>query len=127
LLLLLGAKRFVTTLLYSGSLHGWNSIDFHSRCDNKDSTVSLFKIKDGDCIGGFTETELTSDNKDFGDTSAMVFNLSLQRHFPNDRESKIAIGCYKVYGLCFTGGSAHELCAFNQPFNANNNCISKAN
>ncbi len=30
------------TLLYSGSLHGWNAIDFHSRSDNKGPTISLF-------------------------------------------------------------------------------------
>jgi len=47
-------KRFVTILLFSGSLHGWSPDDFHSRCDNKGPTISLFKVKDGDCIGGFT-------------------------------------------------------------------------
>jgi hypothetical protein len=28
--------------------------DFHSRCDKKGPTISLFKVKKGDCIGGFT-------------------------------------------------------------------------
>jgi len=51
---LLGNKRFVTILLFSGSIHGWRAKDFHSRCDKKGSTISLFKVKDGDCIGGFT-------------------------------------------------------------------------
>jgi hypothetical protein len=54
LLKLLGNKRLVTTLLYSGSIHGWMLEDFHSRCDGKHPTISLFKIKDGDCIGGYT-------------------------------------------------------------------------
>ena len=43
-----------TTLLYNGSAHGWWAKDFHSRCDNKGPTISLFKIKDGDCVGGYT-------------------------------------------------------------------------
>lgn len=55
LLSLLGNKRFVTTMLYRGSIHGWKAIDFHSRCDNKGPTVSLFKVKDGDSIGGYTK------------------------------------------------------------------------
>jgi hypothetical protein len=52
---LLGNKIFVTVLLFRGSEHGWKVRDFHSRCDNKGPTISLFKIKDGDCIGGFTK------------------------------------------------------------------------
>jgi hypothetical protein len=52
---LLGNKRFVTILLFCGSIDGWNMEDFHSRCDNKGPSISLFKIKDGDCIGGYTK------------------------------------------------------------------------
>ncbi len=54
LLQLLGNKKLVTALLFRGSEHGWMNNDFHSRCDNKGPTISLFKIKGGDCIGGFT-------------------------------------------------------------------------
>jgi hypothetical protein len=54
LLKLLGNKLLFTTLLYSGSIHGWRFKDFHSRCDGKRPTISLFKVKDGDCIGGYT-------------------------------------------------------------------------
>ena len=54
LLSLLGNKRLVTTLLLRGSIHGWTFKDFHSRCDHKRPTISLFKVKDGDCIGGYT-------------------------------------------------------------------------
>jgi hypothetical protein len=52
---LLGNKQLVTTLLYSGSIHGWKAKDFHSRCDGKGPTISLFKVKNtGECIGGYT-------------------------------------------------------------------------
>ena len=47
--------KIVTTLLYRGSKHGWKSKDFHSRCDGKGPTISLFKLKNGDCIGGYTK------------------------------------------------------------------------
>jgi hypothetical protein len=55
LLKLLGNKRFVTYMLYRGSENGWDCEDFHSRCDKKGPTISLFKIKDGDVIGGYTK------------------------------------------------------------------------
>ena len=55
LLKLLGNKRLKTKNLYRASIHGWMKKDFHSRCDGKGSTISLFKVKDtGDCIGGYT-------------------------------------------------------------------------
>ena len=55
LLELLGNKRLVTALLFRGSEHGWKPEHFHKYCDKKGPTISLFKIKDGDCIGGFTK------------------------------------------------------------------------
>ena len=55
LLKLLGNKRFVTYMLYRGSDHGWMWNNFHSRCDKKGPTISLFKVKDGDVIGGYTK------------------------------------------------------------------------
>jgi hypothetical protein len=54
LIQLLGNKRLVTVLLYRGSEHGWMKKDFHSRSDKKGPTIVLFKVKGGDCIGGFT-------------------------------------------------------------------------
>jgi hypothetical protein len=51
---LLGNKRLVTSLLYRGSIHGWMKKHFHGLCDKKRPTISLFKVKDGDCIGGYT-------------------------------------------------------------------------
>ncbi len=54
LLKLLGNKSFVTYMLYRGSDHGWEWKDFHSRCDYKGPTISLFKVKDGDVIGGYS-------------------------------------------------------------------------
>ena len=54
LLFLKDKEVYETVLEYRGSDHGWEADDFHKRADNKDWTVSLFKIKDGDCVGGFT-------------------------------------------------------------------------
>lgn len=73
---LLGNKRLVTILLFRGSVHGWLKKNFHDSCDNKRPTISLFKVKDGDCIGGYTNVEWSSDEKYKSDSEAMIFNLS---------------------------------------------------
>ncbi len=51
---ILGYKDAFTTLRYRGSEHGWMGKDFHARCDGKKPTITLFKLKNGSCIGGFT-------------------------------------------------------------------------
>jgi hypothetical protein len=50
----IGDERMETVLLYKGSRDGFYRKDFHSRADNKGPTISLFKMKSGDVIGGFT-------------------------------------------------------------------------
>ncbi len=107
-------------MLYRGSLHGWNAKDFHDRCDNKGPTISLFKVKDGDCIGGYTMENWQSldDEQYFIDLDAMLFNLSCKLHFPC-RGGGEEIGCYKYKGPCF---GADELSACNEPFNGHGNC-----
>jgi hypothetical protein len=48
--------KLVMKLLYRGSRDGWTKADFHSRADGKSPTITLFKVKNGPCIGGYTET-----------------------------------------------------------------------
>lgn len=75
-------KKVKTILLYRASLNGWYPANFHQRCDNRGATVCLFKIKDGDCIGGYTKAKWTSPSKWISsgewirDDDAMVFNLT---------------------------------------------------
>jgi hypothetical protein len=51
---LLKLKQLDTNILYRGSDHGWTFKDFHDRCDKKGPKICLFRVKDGDCIGGYT-------------------------------------------------------------------------
>jgi len=125
LLNLLGNKRFVTYMLYRGSEHGWMCKDFHNRCDNKGPTISLFKVKDGDCIGGYTKEHWQNlfNGKYFIDSDAMLFNLSCQRHFPNKGKGK-EINSFRFRGPSF---GFDELNAEDQPFNGDGNCVSNKN
>ena len=97
---LLGNKQLITTLLYRGSIHGWKLLDFHSRCDEKGPTICLFKIKDGDCIGGYTTAQWKSPPgvNSSRDKDAMLFNLSCCRHFPSKGESCWEIVCSSKWG-----------------------------
>ncbi len=85
LLKLLKNNQIITALKYRGSLHGWYSKDFHSQCDFKGPKICLFKIKDGDCIGGYTTVKWTSEFKLISDSDSMLFNLSSSRHFPSKK------------------------------------------
>ena len=49
---LLPGKQLV--LLYRMSRDGLKYVDFHSRCDNKGPTLSLFKTDTGRRCGGYT-------------------------------------------------------------------------
>ncbi len=117
----------VTSLLYSGHFHGWNLHNFHSRCESKGRTVSLFQIEQGDCIGGYTSEHwetLTGVHK--ADSSAFLFNLTRSRHFPSKATGK-DIFCGYLRGPSFFGGYYQELSAFYEPFNGKTNCSSWAN
>jgi hypothetical protein len=122
---LLGKKPVTSTLLYSGHLHGWKFEDFHSRCDSKGRTVSLFQIKDGDCIGGYTSQHWESEFKHKADSSAFLFNLNRSRHFPSKATGK-DIFCWSNWGPSFYGDHA-ELAAFSEPFNGKYKCMSRVN
>ena len=95
----------ISTLLYSGHLHGWKYYDFHSRCDKKGRTVSLFQIEQGDCIGGYTSQcwETSNGDKRKADSSAFLFNLTRSRHFPS-KATGWDICCWVNHGPCFDGG-----------------------
>jgi hypothetical protein len=75
-------------LEYRGSEHGWLAKDFYSRAHkerkklNKHGTLGtilLLKVKDGPCIGGFTNASWyyqVNIPVSYGDKSAMIFNLT---------------------------------------------------
>jgi BTB/POZ domain-containing protein KCTD9 len=81
----MGNRTFETFLLYRASRDGWTGKDFHSRCDDKGATISLYKIKDGSCFGGFTsESWLSNPGYPIKkDSTSMLFNLTHKRFFPN--------------------------------------------
>ena len=113
-------------LLFRASEDGWTPEDFHSRCDNKGATLSLFKIQDGDCIGGFTTAQWSSNDDDFGsnvsDSEAMLFNLTCQRYFPSIKD-EAAIFQTGTMGPYF----GYDELLIGAPFNGEEKCTSNPN
>jgi len=52
---LIGNRKFSTNLEYRGSEHGWMAKDFYSKAPKVGASLILLKLKEGPCIGGFTQ------------------------------------------------------------------------
>jgi hypothetical protein len=72
--------KMETFLKYRGSDHGWNAEQFHELCDNIGPSITLIKLEDGSCIGGFTTAKWCSPfyNQTYfkEDKYAKIFNLT---------------------------------------------------
>ena len=114
-------------MLYRGSQDGWMGKDMHSRCDGKKATLSLLKMDNGSCIGGFTKSQWSQPYTFTlkSDKDAIVFNLTLQKLFKVKPKSN-AIFCQYGYGPSFGGGLWGEL-VIEEPFNEKNKCKSCIN
>ena len=79
---LLNGIASTATLLYRASRDGWKYADFHSRCDNKGATITLFRTDDGRVCGGFTSVSWDTSWSNKTDSKAFVFSLDRQLVFP---------------------------------------------
>lgn len=96
--------------------------DFHRECNGCGPTISLFKMENGTCIGGYTKAQWEKDPHDCDgfDTEAFLFNLTYRRHFPVKNPEK-AIRRVAEWGPYFGDG---ELGAWDEPFNEYGMCLS---
>jgi hypothetical protein len=75
----------------------------------------LFKVKEGDCIGGYNKEMFSDEKSHLYDNDAFLFNLSCYRHFPSKLNAGgIQNGLY--YGPCFSAKDQvlNDLCAYNE-------------
>ena len=63
-------------LLYRLSRDGKGFQTFHNLCDNKGMTLSLFKLYDGNILGGYTTKDWDDSNSWKKDENAFVFSLT---------------------------------------------------
>ena len=110
------------SLLYRVSRDGWDFSDFHSRCDGKGPTLTLFETSKGKKCGGITYRSWKSNNKPTNDSQSCIFSLDKKTKFDVQLPDK-AIYCSNSYGPLF--GYDTMFGAICQPQNGNNKCVCK--
>ncbi|KAF2070611.1 hypothetical protein CYY_008068 [Polysphondylium violaceum] len=66
-------------LLYRASDNEYKVKLFHSKCDGKGPTVTIFKTTDGDIFGGYNSQSWNSTKDYYGDDKCFIFTL-VNRH-----------------------------------------------
>jgi hypothetical protein len=96
------------TLLYSGSVHGFEITKFHSLCDNKGPTLSIIKTTSGHTFGGYTKTSWESPNSGIWkhDTSSFLFSVDKLAKYPITKDYDKAICCNSSWGPIFGTGNS---------------------
>ncbi len=100
------------TVLYRATRDGFDSGDFHSRCDGRANTLTIVKAKESQFIfGGFTSVswESSTNGKWKSDRHAFIFSLTNKDNKPlkmkiDSNEHKYAIRCNSNFGPTFGNG-----------------------
>ncbi len=93
----------ICSLVFRATRDGFESKDFHRKCDNISNTLSLIKTSNGDLFGGFTQMKWTSNCEYIEDQKAIIFNLEKDKkeHFKLSSSKDVAIGCFSNFGPIF--------------------------
>jgi hypothetical protein len=106
------------SLLYRGSRDGFEPIDFHSKCDGKSPTLTIYKAKESSYIfGGYTTGVWHQLNTYIPDSKAFLFSLTNKDDEPckmniDPNKSKYAIFGGTEHGPSFGYG---DICFLRNP------------
>ena len=79
---------------------------FHSLCDKKGPTISLYLLKDGNIVGGYTSLNYNTSSGWKSDNEAFVFNLNKKLKCMSKKNVEIIFfhssysGFYDTLGFC---------------------------
>ena len=73
------SKRGVAPLIYRASQDGFGANDFHSKVDNKGSTLVVIRSDNGSVFGGYAHPSWTSRGECIGDSTKRSFIFSLDK------------------------------------------------
>jgi hypothetical protein len=96
-------------LLYRGTRDGFDSNDFHSRCDGHSNTLTILAAKGSEFIfSGFKTVEWDSSNTEKSDANAFIFSLTNKDNQPlkmkiDPNQHQYATGCNTELGPTFGG------------------------
>jgi hypothetical protein len=94
-------------LLYKATRDGFKASDFHSKCDNQGSTVTIITSKKGYRFGGYTPFSWNSSSRYVQDSSkqSFIFTLTNPHNIPPSKypliKPECAIYCHPNFGPIF--------------------------
>ncbi|CAF3999523.1 unnamed protein product [Rotaria sp. Silwood1] len=100
-------------LIYKASRDGFDANTFHSRCNNKGSTMTIIQSNNNYLFGGYTAIAWTSNGSYASDTRAFLFTLTNPHNIPptkyliNPSQTGNAVYHHSGYGPTF--GSGHDM------------------
>ena len=94
-------KRY--NLLFKASRDGYGIKEFHSKCDNKNNTLTLVKTTIGRRFGGFTDQQWDQSNSYKSGSNGFLFSLDYKEIYYN-KNSSYNIYCHSSYGPYFGNG-----------------------
>ncbi len=101
-------------LKYRASRDGFKALDFHSKCDGVENTLTIIKTTKGNVFGGYTEQAWNSYGHAVADPSAFIFSLINEKNRPFKvlcvNGGRNAIGGYGGNGPTFGDEYPEDIC-----------------
>jgi len=112
-------KNINFNLLYRATRDGDNFNDFHSRVDNKNSTLTIIKTNLGCKFGVFLEIPFKQTGRSLVDDKSFIFSLDLKKIY-NSKSGSYTLNDYN-------SSDGYLLDLYHQPIRININCLSNNN
>ena len=94
------SKKFKASLLYRKSRDGDSYNTFHNLCDNKGTTLVLYKSNEGFIIGGYTPLDWDNHSSWKNDKDSFLFSLTKNKVYKKKNKT-CSIYCDKSVGPWF--------------------------
>ncbi|RIA97532.1 hypothetical protein C1645_813944 [Glomus cerebriforme] len=94
-------------LIYRASRDGWAPTAFHDKCDNKESTITIAKIKNSEhIVGGYNPLQWDSSDTHKSTKDSFIFSFTNRKSLQsaklgNNTGDAYSIGCYLKNGPLF--------------------------
>ena len=115
---ILKQKKINFNLLYRATRDGDNFNDFHSRVDNKNSTLTIIKTTSGSKFGVFLEVSFKQTGNSIVDDKSFIFSLDLKKIYNSIK------GCYVFIDHNINNNYGYFLNLYYQPIRISINCLS---
>jgi hypothetical protein len=104
------------TLLYRGTRDGFGAANFHSKCDDRNNTLTISKAHGTSYIfGGFNSINWKSSDQYKSDPNAFLFSLTNKDNKPSKMwqiNTNRSIYSQSNYGPTFGGGADLHICNY---------------